>query len=104
MRTGKTLPAAPGFPSRASRNACNARSSTATEVQIQGSREEQAMKRSAGVYVQSNDADENEIVAFDRDAGGRLTRSGSYPTGGRGSGKPHLPSQGSIAVSADGLW
>jgi 6-phosphogluconolactonase len=62
------------------------------------------MKRSAGVYVQSNDADENEIVAFDRDAGGRLRRSGSYPTGGRGSGKPHLPSQGSIAVSADGLW
>jgi 6-phosphogluconolactonase (cycloisomerase 2 family) len=27
-----------------------------------------------------------------------LTNAGSYPTGGRGNGKPHLPSQGSIAI------
>jgi 6-phosphogluconolactonase (cycloisomerase 2 family) len=54
------------------------------------------------VFAQTNDARGNELVAFTRDADGRLTNSGSYPTGGRGTGKPHLPSQGSIAVDGDG--
>src|SRR4051794_8958782 len=54
------------------------------------------------VFVQTNDARGNELVAFTRDADGRLTNAGSCPTGGRGTGKPHLPSQGSIAVDADG--
>jgi 6-phosphogluconolactonase len=55
------------------------------------------------VYVQTNDAEKNEIVAFRRDAEGRLTALGSYDTGGRGTGKPHLASQSSIVVSGDRL-
>src|SRR5256885_2146313 len=50
------------------------------------------------VYVQTNDGDRNELVAFQRADDGRLERAGVVPTGGRGSGKPHLPSQGSVAV------
>ena len=52
----------------------------------------------AAVFAQTNDARGNELVAFTRDADGRLVNAGSYPTGGRGDGKPHLPSQGSIAI------
>jgi 6-phosphogluconolactonase len=54
------------------------------------------------VYTQSNDAERNEAIAFRRAADGSLTPLGRYPTGGKGTGKPHLPSQSSVAVSADG--
>ena len=51
------------------------------------------------VYVQTNDAKANEIVVYRRGTGGRLERLGSYLTGGRGSGEPHLQSQSSVLVS-----
>jgi 6-phosphogluconolactonase len=51
------------------------------------------------VYVQTNDAKANEIVVYHRDEGGRLERLGSYLTGGRGSGEPHLASQSSVVVT-----
>jgi 6-phosphogluconolactonase (cycloisomerase 2 family) len=54
------------------------------------------------VFAQTNDARGNELVAFARDEDGRLTNAGSFSTGGRGDGKPHLPSQGSIAVDETG--
>jgi 6-phosphogluconolactonase (cycloisomerase 2 family) len=54
------------------------------------------------VYVQTNDADRNEVLAFGRAADGTLAPLGAVPTGGRGSGKPHLASQSSIALSDDG--
>jgi len=53
------------------------------------------------VYVQTNDADDNEVVVFARGADGELERRGSHLTGGKGSGEPHLPSQSSV-VLADG--
>src|SRR6266516_2951844 len=56
------------------------------------------------VYVQTNDAERNEVIAFDRSGDGRLSPLGRYDTGGRGTGKPHLASQGSIALSDDGAW
>jgi len=55
------------------------------------------------VYLQTNDAERNEVVAFRREADGTLSALGSYATGGRGTGKPHLPSQSSIVVSGDRL-
>jgi 6-phosphogluconolactonase len=55
------------------------------------------------VYLQTNDAENNEVVAFSRDADGRLSPLGSFATGGRGTGKPHLASQSSIVVSGDHL-
>jgi 6-phosphogluconolactonase len=50
------------------------------------------------VYVQTNDGDVNELVAYRRTADGRLEHVGAVATGGRGSGKPHLASQGSIVL------
>jgi 6-phosphogluconolactonase len=54
------------------------------------------------VYVQTNDAERNEVIAFDRSGDGRLSPLGSYDTGGRGTGKPHLASQSSVVLSDDG--
>jgi 6-phosphogluconolactonase len=56
----------------------------------------------AAVYVQSNDAANNEVLAFERREDGKLARQGRFATGGRGTGAPHLPSQSSIALSDDG--
>jgi 6-phosphogluconolactonase (cycloisomerase 2 family) len=54
------------------------------------------------IYVQTNDAEHNEVIAFDRSDDGRLQSLGRYETGGRGTGKPHLPSQSSVTLSYDG--
>jgi 6-phosphogluconolactonase len=56
------------------------------------------------VYVQTNDAEKNEIVAYRRESDGSLKKIGSFETGGHGTGKPHLPSQSSIVLSDDGAW
>src|SRR5205823_809626 len=56
------------------------------------------------VYLQSNDAAKNEIVAYERTADGSLTYVGAYETGGRGTGKPHLPSQSSLLLADGGRW
>jgi 6-phosphogluconolactonase len=56
------------------------------------------------VYVQTNDAEKNEVVAYRRDADGSLTKLGAFGTGGRGTGKPHLPSQSSLVLSDDDAW
>ncbi len=60
------------------------------------------MIESAAVYVQTNDADGNEVLAFERAADGALTSLGPLATGGRGTGKPHLASQSSVALTPDG--
>ena len=56
------------------------------------------------VYVQTNDAEKNEIVAYRRESDGSLMKAGSFETGGLGTGKPHLPSQSSLVLSGDGAW
>jgi 6-phosphogluconolactonase (cycloisomerase 2 family) len=58
------------------------------------------------VYVMTNAPDANEIVVFDRDEEGLLTKAGSIATGGAGSGGgvDALVSQGSLVLSEDGRW
>src|SRR6266496_3113880 len=56
------------------------------------------------VYVQTNDAEQNEVVVFGRGGDGRLERLGARPTAGKGSGAPHLPSQSSVVVDGDRLF
>ena len=56
------------------------------------------------VYVQTNDAEQNEVVVFGREADGTLTRLGSHFTGGKGSGAPHLPSQSSVVLEGGRLF
>jgi 6-phosphogluconolactonase (cycloisomerase 2 family) len=55
------------------------------------------------IYVQTNDAERNEVVAFGRDGEGGLNRIGAFETGGRGSGVPHLASQSSLALEGTRL-
>jgi 6-phosphogluconolactonase len=54
------------------------------------------------VYVQSNEAERNRLLTFDRGVDGALTMSGAYETGGAGDGVPHLTSQGSVMLTGDG--
>jgi len=56
------------------------------------------------LYVQTNDATGNELIAFRIAADGALEPLARFSTGGQGSGEPHLASQGSIAVSGDRRW
>ena len=55
------------------------------------------------IYVQTNDAERNEVIAFDRSDDGKLESIGRFETGGRGTGKPHLASQSSVALSGGRL-
>ena len=58
---------------------------------------------SGAVFVQTNDASSNQVVAFRRNDNGGLSPLGTYETGGRGNGVPHLPSQGSLTVAGEHL-
>src|SRR6516164_1739685 len=59
---------------------------------------------SPAVYVQTNDATGNDVIAFSRAEDGALAPLGRYSTGGRGTGSPHLASAGSVVLSDDGRW
>ena len=61
---------------------------------------------SAAVYVQANDATDNEVIVFSRSEDGALAPAGRYSTGGRGTGVPHLASRvRSCSVTmAGGCW
>jgi 6-phosphogluconolactonase len=56
------------------------------------------------VYVQTNDATDNEVIVFRRADDGCLALMGRYSTGGRGTGLPHLASAGSVVLSDEGQW
>ena len=58
------------------------------------------------VFVMTNNADANQVVAFQRDPDGTLHNPQSYGTDGRGSGGTvdPLASQGSLTLSKDGAW
>jgi len=57
-------------------------------------------------YTMTNDPAVNQVVMFDRAASGRLTKVGSVPTGGSGSGGgiDALGSQGSVVLTGNGRW
>lgn len=64
----------------------------------------QSADRGGGaVFIMTNDADKNEVIAFDRAANGSLNEARRYDTGGRGSGgtTDPLESQGSLTLSRD---
>ncbi len=58
------------------------------------------------VYTMTNAADNNEIVYFDRDEDGILTKAGAISTQGAGSGGglDPLGSQGALVLSGDHRW
>jgi 6-phosphogluconolactonase len=53
------------------------------------------------VFVQTNEADGNAVIAFRRGPDGHLSRRESQTTGGRGDGAPHLTSQGSVVLTGN---
>lgn len=59
--------------------------------------------RASAVFVMTNSAEKNEVVAFSRTEEGTLEESGRFATGGRGSGgnTDPLESQGSLTLSQD---
>jgi 6-phosphogluconolactonase len=69
---------------------------------VQPSPRGQGDLREGAVYVQSNDAVSNEVVAFARKADGTLSEVGRYPTGGEGSGSFEDAAQGLVLGTADG--
>ena len=58
------------------------------------------------VFAMTNDADDNQIVIFERDHDGLLTLSGTVSTGGHGSGGglDPLASQGSVVLTENNRW
>ncbi|MFB9313802.1 lactonase family protein [Nocardioides plantarum] len=58
--------------------------------------------RAGSVFLQSNDALANEVVAFGRDSRGRLTEVGRFPTGGAGSGSFEDSAQGIVLGTEEG--
>jgi 6-phosphogluconolactonase (cycloisomerase 2 family) len=58
------------------------------------------------VFVMTNDADANQVIAFQRDPNGTLENPRRFGTDGRGSGGTvdPLASQGSLTLSTDGAW
>src|SRR5947209_9406329 len=92
---------------RGTRSCCNAATGLPTNSRPVSTRSEEAMMEQDGnagpaVYVQTNDATNNEVLAFERHGDGRVGPRGQFATGGRGTGEPHLPSQRSIVLSDDG--
>ena len=63
----------------------------------------QSKNATGAVFVMTNAANKNEVIAFERDANGTLGESVSYDTHGRGSGgiTDPLESQGSLTLSQD---
>jgi 6-phosphogluconolactonase (cycloisomerase 2 family) len=56
----------------------------------------------SAVFVQSNFPEGNFVVAYSRDAAGRLSKVGEYPTGGNGSGSFEDASNGLVLGSSEG--
>jgi 6-phosphogluconolactonase len=63
----------------------------------------QSNSSTGAVFIMTNNADKNEVIAFERAADGSLGQSHSYDTEGRGSGgtSDPLESQGSLTLSPD---
>lgn len=64
------------------------------------------LNQSRAVFVMTNDADANEVIAYQRNQYGTLFSPHHFHTGGRGSGGngDPLSSQGSLTLSDDQQW
>ena len=63
----------------------------------------QSERNRGAVFVMTNAAERNQIIAYRRNSDGSLTQSRTFPTGGRGSGGgiDPLASQGSLTLTQD---
>ncbi len=58
--------------------------------------------RKGAVFVMTNDAAGNQVLAYDRARDGSLTLEGAYSTGGEGTSRIRLSSQGPVVLSENG--
>jgi len=63
----------------------------------------QSSNQSGAVFIETNAADRNKVIAFERASNGTLSNVGEFDTDGRGSGGVNDPleSQGSLTLSHD---
>ncbi|WP_263351261.1 lactonase family protein [Acidicapsa acidisoli] len=63
----------------------------------------QSSNQSGAVFIETNAADHNKVIAFERASNGTLSNVGEFDTDGRGSGGVNDPleSQGSLTLSHD---
>ena len=85
------------------RNISLALLAVSTSVPVLYAYETAAPSSTERVYVMTNDASKNEVLAFARDNNGSFYSIGRYETGGRGSGgtTDPLESQGALTLSRD---
>jgi len=58
--------------------------------------------KSGAVYAMTNDAAGNEVLAYERARDGSLSLEGTYATGGEGTSRIRLSSQGPVVLTKDG--
>ena len=58
--------------------------------------------KSGAVYAMTNDAEGNEVLAYSRARDGSLTLQDTYETGGEGTSRIRLSSQGPVVLTKDG--
>ncbi|CAN5146975.1 hypothetical protein BH20ACT13_BH20ACT13_17740 [soil metagenome] len=58
--------------------------------------------KSGAVYAMTNDVAGNEVLAYERARDGSLSLEGTYATGGEGTSRIHLSSQGPVVLTKDG--
>ena len=70
-------------------------------LELRGNAQDQVA--TGAVFVMTNDADRNEVIAYKRNADGSLDKGRSFSTGGRGSGGTTDPlgSQGAVTLTQD---
>lgn len=66
--------------------------------------DEDEHSHSGAVFVMTNDAAGNQVIAYDREANGTLHQAGTFNTGGLGTSHIRLSSQGSVVLTPDGRW
>ncbi len=54
------------------------------------------------MYVQTNAASGNEVVAYRRTPNGKLSLLGTFPTGGNGTGQPRSGTLSSYSIAPNG--
>jgi len=67
-----------------------------------GKRDERIDLRRGAVYAMTNDAAGNQVLAYQRDRDGSLTLQGTYATGGKGTSRIRLSSQGPVVLTKNG--
>jgi 6-phosphogluconolactonase len=77
---------------------------TTSALPFAAAAEDDSFAAQHAVFVMTNDADSNEVLAYERLPNGTLLRAHRYQTGGRGSGGTVDPlgSQGSLTLSDNG--